>query len=494
MDYLDLKKEFRHHVMLMIGYVLIAVAIVTAALILLYQAYGFGIGKNGTVIQNGLTFFSSHPRGANIYVNESQEDIKTTNTRLTLPANVYKIRLARDGYRDWQRTINIDGGSVQHFDYPFLFPKKLTTTTTATLPAAPHLATQSPNQRWLLVFQSEESQNEFSVYDLENPEKPAETLSFPTTLLTKANSDESLMLEEWADDNQHVVLQHNYDGKTEFLLIDRTEPAKSINLSTTLATTVPKLTLNDKKYNQYYLYDPATSVLQTASLKAPALVTRLENVLAYKSYGDDTVLYTTTDKAPAGKVFVKFISGTTSHTIRTLPIDNLYLLDLTKYDGKMYVVVAASGEGKVYIYRDPVGQIESQLSRVAVPTQVLRLLQPNYLSFSNNAQFIVVENGLQFGVYDIENKLPYSYTASAPLDVPQTHASWMDGNRLTYVSNGKLVVTDYDNRNHQTLMTASSSYLPFFAPDYNSVSTIVPVDAAGQYSLTRTALLTPADQ
>jgi hypothetical protein len=124
MDYLDPKKEARHRVLLFVGYILIGVAILIGTLVLLYQAYGFGIGKNGTVIQNGLVFVSSQPNPANIYLNNKLNKSQT-NTRLTLPSGIYQVRLARDGYRDWQRTIEVEGGDVQHFDYPFLIPSKL---------------------------------------------------------------------------------------------------------------------------------------------------------------------------------------------------------------------------------------------------------------------------------------------------------------------------------------------------------------------------------
>ena len=69
MDYLDRKKTYRNNVILLVGYVLIMLAIVVSALVLLYEAYGFGLGKNGSVIQSGLVFFSSQPNPANIYVN-----------------------------------------------------------------------------------------------------------------------------------------------------------------------------------------------------------------------------------------------------------------------------------------------------------------------------------------------------------------------------------------------------------------------------------------
>jgi hypothetical protein len=129
-----------------------------------------------------------------------------------------------------------------------------------------------------------------------------------------------------------------------------------------------------------------------------------------------------------------------------------------------------------------------------VPSQVLHVEQPNYLSFSNSAQFIVAESGQHFGVYDIENSLGYSYKEALPVDPPQAHASWMDGNRLTFVSGGRLAVIDYDNTNSQTLMPASSAYLPAFTPDYKYVYVLNPVTQSPQFRLTQTALLTPADR
>ncbi len=117
MDYLDPKKRSRHTIILMVGYVLVGVAIVIGTLVLLYQAYGFGLNKNGKVIQNGLFFFSSQPHPAQIYVNGALKSVKT-NTRLSLPAGVYEVTLRRDGYRDWRRTIALEGGSVEQFRLP----------------------------------------------------------------------------------------------------------------------------------------------------------------------------------------------------------------------------------------------------------------------------------------------------------------------------------------------------------------------------------------
>ncbi|HZL08335.1 MAG TPA: PEGA domain-containing protein [Candidatus Dormibacteraeota bacterium] len=491
MDYLDTKKQLEHRIILLVGYVLVAIAIVTASLVLLYKAYGFGIGKNGTVIQNGLTFFSSQPNPASIYINNQLEPV-ATNTRLALPAGIYHVTLSRSGYHDWQRTIELEGGSVEHFDYPFLFPKVLTTKKIQTYAAAPGLITQSPDQRWLLV-EAPNSLTSFDVYDLKNPTKASIDISLPANLLSKATANESLKLDEWADDNQHVVLQHNYDGKTEFILLDRANPSQSVNLNTSLSISPSKLTLKNKKYDQYYVYDASTAALQTASLKSPTLIPVLQHVLAYQSYGDSTLLYVTGDGAPDGKVLVKLRAGSTTSTIRNLPTGTTYLVDLTKYNGVMYVAAGDTAGSKVYIFQDPAAQLAAQPGHAPVPTQVLHVSQPSYLSFSPNTQFIVATNGNYFGVYDIQNDNGYNYTTPETMDAPQTHATWMDGNRLAYVSGGKLVVFDYDNTNHQTLMTADSRYLPAFAPDYKNVYVLTP-GTSGQSDLTQTSLLTAADR
>ncbi len=494
MDYLDHKKELRHRAILMVGYVLIAIAVTMATIVLLYQAYGFGIGKNGTVIQNSLAFFSSQPNPAQIYVNNKLEPV-TTNTSLVLPAGIYRIRLTRSGYRDWQRTIELQGGDVQHYDYPLMIPIKLDSNKVKTYTAAPGLMTQSPDRRWVMI-EKPNTMISFDLYDLQNsPLKAPTDVTLPANLLAKATKSESWKLGEWADDNQHVLLQHNYDGKTEFILVDRKNPTQSVNLNTTLLANPTKLTLDNKKYNQYYLYDAASGTLQSASLQAPTPITVLQHVLAYQSYGSNTLLYATTNGAPPGKVLVKLKVGNQTYPIHAFPAGTTYLLNLTEYSGTLYVAAGASSQDKVYIYADPVGQLTAVPQHALAPAQVLHVDAPDYLSFSDNAQFITVEHGTQFGVYDIENSRGYSYVAAHPIDTPQAHATWMDGDRLTYVSSGKILIFDYDSTNQQTLVTASSSYVPAFSPSYKNVYELAPsTTAPGQFDLMQTFLLTPRDR
>lgn len=493
MDFLDPAKQARHRIILWVGYVLISVAIVIGALILLYQAYGFGIGKNGTVIQNGLVFFSSQPNPAKIYLNGKLNPAQT-NARLSLSAGIYHTKLTRAGYQPWQRTIEVEGGDVQHFDYPFFVPQKLTSKKIQSYNPAPGLATQSLDRRWLLV-EKPGSVSDFTVYDLKNQAKAPIDISLPANVMSKAAGSQSLQLEEWASDNKHVVLQHDYDGKIEFVLIDRTDPSKSENLNDALSVNPTKLTLINKKYDQYYLFNAPSAVLQKATLAAPAPVTVLEHTLAYQSYSDDTFLYATDAAAPAGKVAVRLKIGDQTYPVRTFPAGTNYLVDLTKYSGTLYLAVGATSQDKVYIYKDPVGQLRALPKQAIVPSQVLHVPAPNYVSFSNNAQFIMAEDNNQFGVYDIENEKGYNYTLPQTVQPPMLHAGWMDGNRMMYVSQGQALIFDYDGTNVQPLVAASADYLPAFSPDFKFLYTFAPAAAPpGQMNFNQTSMLAPADQ
>lgn len=492
MDYLDPKKEQRHQLLLFVGYASIAVAIAMTAMVLLYQAYGFGLNKKGDVIQNGLAFFSSQPNPANIYINGKLSKY-ATDTRVALPSGIYRIELTRDGYNTWKRTIEIEGGGVQHFDYPFLIPKALKSSVIKTFVAAPGMSTQSPDRRWLLV-QQPNSVTSYDVFDLKSPDKPPTTITLPANVLTKANSNQSITPVSWASDNDHVLLQHLFDGRSEYILLSRSSPEQSQNLNIVLSSNPTKLTLLDKKFDKYYLFDQSTGVIQTATLSQPKPVAVLEKVLAYQSYGSDTLLYVTSDGAPTGKVVVKLKIGNQTYVVRTLPIGSTYLLDLTKYSNDLYVAAGASNQDKVYIYKDPVGQIKAKPKQAPAPIQVLHVTSPNYLSFSSSAQFIMIENGSQFGVYDIENERGYNFLAPEVLDAPALHATWMDGNRLTYVSSGKQLIFDFDHTNPQILPPASSNYLPAFSPDYKFIYTLRNGTIAGQVDLSQTSLRTPADK
>jgi hypothetical protein len=478
MDYLDPKKQIRHRIILLIGYVFVAVAIVIATFILLYQAYGFGIGDNGKVIQNGLVFFSSKPVSAQVVVNGVNKG--QTSNRLLLPAGLYRVNLSQTGYRDWQRDVTVTGASVQHFDYPLLIPIDLKTTTLQSYALAPSVVTQSPDRRWLLI-QKPESDLSYDLYDLKNPSQLPTLITVPTTLVTRAVGAITWHAIGWADDDQHLLVRRDFSNKSEYLVIDTRSATASINLNTSLSLGNYKPSFKDGKFDQYYLFDNVTNALATGSISSSVPVVIVEHVLAYSTLGSDVVAYFTDTGTLTGKVQLKIYSSGQSYVVHDFNKSLKYMTDLVTYNGSMYLASSASSENRAFIFKDPLSQLKILPIHAIAPIQVLRVNDPDYLSFSPAYQYLIVEKDAQIAVFDIENRSNFNYKLANLYDAPQSHVTWLDVGHLTYVVSGKSVVLDFDGSNPQPVELVNPSYGSYLAPDFKSIFELV--SNAGQPTL-----------
>jgi len=444
---------------------------------------------------------SSQPDNAQIFL-DGKLYKSNTNARLQLEAGQYTAKIQKEGYRPWQRILSVDGGSVRHYDYPLLIPSKLTTANLKSYNTAPGFASQSPDRRWLVVQQNTSPLN-FDLYDLSDPLEVTarlKTFSLPDAVLTSPSAGEhSLQLIEWSTDNRHILVKHVVGETNEYITVDTREPTLSLNLTRALSLTPTKvLTLHDKKFDKFYVYDSTARTLDTTTVSnAGKTSPLLDQIISYKTYGSDIVLYITDKAAPAGKVMAALMDGSETYKIRDLVPTGPYLIDISQYDRKWYVAVGASSENRVYVYQNPQQVRRSSVTAALVPVQVLKVATPNYLAFSSNTEFIATQNGTNFADYDAETDKGYNFISKYPLDPPAVHGTWMDGHRLSYVSGGKLVIFDYDNINAQAIVPASPNYLAMFNRNYGYVYTFVSsVNADGQpaTTLTGTSLRIPADQ
>lgn len=275
MDFLDPKAKKRHRIRVMVGYVLMGVLISLGTFILLLQAYGFDVDrKTGEVIQNGLVFVDSAPNGATIKINNQIQSDKT-NTRLALPGGDYTVKIEKDGYRSWQRSFRLEGGSIERFTYPLLIPNNLEQQEIASYDQLPAFSSESPDRRWTLISRGP-SITDFVEYDLNavTREKPEErALSFAANLYTPAEGAHSLELVEWANDNKHLLIKHTYANGYEYVMLNRDDPASSFNVTKLLGVNPTTISLRDKKFDQWYIFTAEGGVLQTADAKKSNYVT-----------------------------------------------------------------------------------------------------------------------------------------------------------------------------------------------------------------------------
>lgn len=487
MDFLDPAKKQAHARRLYLGYFLMGVAILLAAVILLVISSGyFWDRKTGQVIQNGLIFTASAPESATITLNG--KDNGETDKRLTVPEGQYAIELKRSGYRTWKKTIQLDGGNIERLVYPRLFPEKPSTAVSRKYSAAPILATQSPDRRWVILNQPGKL-DVFDVYDTTKPDQEAVTVTLPSGLLTAspAGTVESLKVVEWSTDNRHVLVKHSYGEQFEFLMIDRTSQQDSYSVNKLIGQNPSLVTLHNKKFDKLYIYDVNTKVLQAVDAKTKTVTPLLTGVQAFKPYGDKVMLYTAIDAAQPGKVLLRMLDDEKSYTLRIFETEGDILLEMAQFDGDQYVTAASVKEGRLYIYKNPLDRLKAGNKAALTPFVLVRFANPAKLSFSANTRFIAMQSGTNFAVYDFEENRRYNFGVAGELAADQ-FATWMDGHRLLINQAGKVQVVEFDGANQQELGTIIPATLPFFDRDYERLFTLSPVVNEQSVNLLRTSL------
>ncbi len=479
MDFLDPKLKKRNQIRLFLGYVLMAALIGLGTILLWYFSFGFNFDtKTNKVIQNGLVFIDSHPESATVFVNGEKKS--ATDARLVLPAGEYGLELRRDGYRTWKHSLSLEGGSLERFIYPFIFPEKLISKNINNFDQISNFSTQSPDRKWIVLHQPDKL-NSLLIADTSQEDVKLNSVELPSGILQLNGKKHDFEFIEWSTDNRHFIMRHTFDTGNEVILIDRAEPSKSLNLNRVFSKNIETIRLKDKKYDKYYFLDNSNTagLLQSAELSNKQITPILKGVLEFRPYEDKMIFYAKKSVEP-NLTEIRIKDGSKDYKLRDLPKSPKYLLDIARFSGKWYLSTGSSTDKKAYIYIDPFDDLKAQTGRLPMPKVLLRLNKDlEFLSYSANARFIGVQSGSSFAVYDAENKRQFRYDTKLKLE-SGNQARWMDGHRMIIESEGKMRVFDFDGQNLQTLVNLSKQqYSAFFDRDYRRLFSLSqnPIDS-----------------
>ncbi len=494
MDYLDPLKKRRKKTKLMIMYVLIGIAIAIATVVFVYLINGYSIDRQtGEVIQNGLVYLDSKPESAEIFLN-GQKQRGRTDARLVLPAGSYDIELRRDGYRTWSRNLALEGGSLRRLTYARMVPEVLDSELAINTPAIPNMMSQSIDKRWL-VTSFTDNPLLMRVIDTTKSQFDYINLSLPLGLLdTKEPGTWEVI--DWADDNKNFLAVYRTASTSEYVIIDREDGTKSKKLKT-LFPNVPysEVSLRSRKNDLLYLYDGTSKTLYQADTRDGIFSVVLQDVLAYKTFGDDTVLYITSKDSVAGTVTAYLKNGNDTHKIRSFKESPKYLLDMSKLGDAIVLGVSSPVENRAIIYNDPVNSLKNNdFSSIPVPTTVLRVDNPLELEISADSSVIIVHGTQTLASHEFDADRSYSFKLESPID-EGTKLNWIDGQHFLLSIAGKQLMIDFDGSNRYEMVVGSGILGSFFNNSHDFMYTSVPGTTPTEpYQLIRTFMRTAEDR
>jgi hypothetical protein len=186
-------------------YGVMSVSVVVLVTVLVFFMLGYRFNKNdGKIEQGGLVQFSSVPGGADVRIDGSDYGSQTP-TKATLASGSHYFTMERSGYRQWQKTVDLDAGSVLWLNYARLVPNSLTPQNVADFPALGSTAA-SPDNKWMALI-ADKKTPDITLADLSRDKVEPKVVSLPASSYTKPSKGktQSFALDSW-DPSSHLLL------------------------------------------------------------------------------------------------------------------------------------------------------------------------------------------------------------------------------------------------------------------------------------------------
>lgn len=157
----SMKSKRHESIKIIVSEAIMVLTVIITVIVLAFIVSGYWLNSDFEVERQGMLQISSIPTGADISIdNEKPSWSSRTNTSKVLTSGEHTIKLSKEGYDTWSKTVNITEGLLYRLHYPRLFLKNRTkepvldigTTTQATVsPDHNRLILINNTSEWLLV-------------------------------------------------------------------------------------------------------------------------------------------------------------------------------------------------------------------------------------------------------------------------------------------------------------------------------------------------------
>ncbi|MDQ3123236.1 MAG: hypothetical protein M3Q14_00935, partial [bacterium] len=330
------------------------------------------------------------------------------------------------------------------------------------------------------------------MYDLRDTNKAPVLVAVPETILSTPTVSSTLQIIDWSANNRHFLVQRKAKGINEYIMVDRERPQLSLNINNTLGVKPAEVSIRDKHPEKVYFLDSLPGTLRSADLKTKTIsAPLLSEVYSYKTYDENLILYSSKSKnTPKGKIDLRIFENDKSFNLRSVDETLRPLLQIERYDNNWYYVIGSPEEDNVFVYENPLPALKREIPSPLIVAAIMRLEDPQYVSFSKNGQYIALQNGIKLLTIDLYDRHQYSFTLKP--NIPKSYQlQWMDGHRLIYTFENQAHIIDFDGSNEQSLAATESAKGPFFDQDFENLYSLSSSTAVKDAkAFVRTRLLT----
>jgi hypothetical protein len=452
------------------SFMTLTVIVIVSLLMLVVLGYSFD-EKAGRLEQGGLLQFASVPQGATVTLDETRLGPRT-NSKATVSAGNHSVSFDRDGYRSWKKSIVIKPAQIGWLNYARLIPQNITTESVREFPSLSG-ALASPQYNFMILHEFPD-RPQFLIANIQGDTVRYDDIAVPSSVYTAPEPSKmhTFTIDSWSYDEQLIILRHNFDdNKEEWILLNRSAPARSLNINRLFAIEPSKVQFAGK--GSQLLFAQVADTVRRLNIDNPSaqrtLATRVES---FSSYDDKTVVFSALpDENNQRIVGYATPDSDNPQTIATYPNDGQLLqAAVERYFNRYYVSIlhgqqlSISTGSSLPISNSTTSPLKL-FAKLTTPVGALRL------TMTDNGRFVMVQLPDGYSTYDIElqkyDKITWAIQSTAPRAI-----SWLDRYIIWSDNGGKLRFYEFDGANQQNIMDVAEGYSVSLSPNEKYVYAI----------------------
>jgi len=436
----------------------VSVIVIALFLIAIILGYRFD-GKAGRIEQSGLVQYNSTPGGAQVTIDGIKLGARTATSNTVLPGS-HTFVMQRDGYEVWQKTLNIQAGTLTALNYARLVPISRPVQSVKALPQLNQIKF-SPKGRFALVHAVAASPD-FTLYDLRNDNSVKQTvLTLPPESYSQATTEgvvHTFAITEWDSSGRYVLIEHMYNDAVEWLILDTTDATATANVTQAF----------HMEFSQPHFSGTSGNVLFAISNgdirkidRGDGTVSRplASHVQSYDLYSTDVITYTTVYDPTTGSRSVGLVrdGDKDPYVLRTTKSPQSVPLHVAtaRYFNQNYVVISEGTKVDVLAGDYPSSPDDTTSLRQFTSYTIDHA--PDFLTMSYNGRFILSQTGDMYTTYDLERST-VSPENTMVGNGSASQLQWLDDFYLWSDRSDKLTIGEFDGTNQHTINSVASGF------------------------------------
>jgi hypothetical protein len=466
----------------------LAVVVLVAAL--LFVVLGYQLNRaDGRIEQGGLVQFDSIPSGADVTIDGVGLGFRTA-TKSTLNAGSHYFTMTKNGYKSWQKSVNLAPGAVLWLNYARLVPNDLKQENVTRLSGISTSAA-SPDQHWVAVSENSASPT-LRLFDISRSDVKTKDLTLPQTAFTvpEAGKTQHFSIETWDPASKYLLVKHAYnDASVEWLVVDTADVAKTKNITALLNIAMSKVLFSNADSN--ILYIQTGTDIRRVDVNAGTLSRPLvENVAEFNLFDRSTIAFTTLlDPTTKSRMAGYYEDGAEKpHELRSYIDDGTTPLHvaLGKYFNEPYIAISY-GE-TVDILRGGLPELPADMAKLKQETKMTVQGGAQLVTMRTNGRFVIAAKDGDYYTYD--NELKQQTRTTLKGQDANVSLGWLDEYTAWSDRNGMLRLYEFDGSNQNDIMPVVERQAVVASADDVYIYGVT-ADTGGGYHLTRARMILP---